>query len=80
MSLNEKLQTLTTKFTTLKETILAKISAKNELIHQEKNNHQETISKLETTLKEQATNEQILDKLTAEFEELTQALAQDDNN
>lgn len=77
MTLKSKLETLTQAFTALKEKILTKLTQKNDLIQAEKDNKQELATKLETTLRENATNEQVLEQLLTDFQELSQVLGKD---
>ena len=77
MTLKNKLEQLTTEFTKLKDKILAKLTLKDNNLQSEKANHQETIRKLEITLKDNASNEQILEQLLTEFQSLTTSLDND---
>ena len=79
--LTEKLELLNKEFTTLKSKIQTKlqekdnaIKQKDTLITQANSQKQETITKLETALKENASNEQLLETLIKEFQELSKSL------
>lgn len=83
MNFKEKLQALITEFTALETKILASLAHKDNLIKQkdtaiqaEQDDHQETIRQLETTLKENASNEQILTTLSQKFKDLSTKLDQ----
>ena len=79
--LNEKLELLNKEFTTLKSKIQTKLDQKDNELKQKdqaltKSNQekQETITKLETALKENAANEKVLEQLIKEIQELTKQL------
>jgi hypothetical protein len=74
MTLKNKLELLNIEFTKLKDKILTKLSQKDTAIQEQKEQNQETVCQLESTLKENSTNEQILETLLTEFQELAQSL------
>ena len=76
MNLKNKLEQLNQEFTILKEKILAKLTLKDTNLQTEKSNHQETIKKLETTLKENSSSEQLLDTLLKDFQEIVVSIDQ----
>ena len=74
MTLKEKLQILEKEWTNLAIKIKAKLSEKDQTIQKIQQEKTEVANKLETTLKENTANEQILEKLLQEFQELSKNL------
>ena len=74
MTLKEKLETLSKEWTTLAAKIKAKLSEKDNALTQIKENQQDTVRQLETTLKENTENEKVLEQLMTEFQELAKSL------
>jgi len=72
--MKEKLQTLVTEFTKLKEKILAKLQLKEQTISQTNTKLSESARKLELQAKENSENEKVLAQLLTEFKELAKAL------
>jgi len=72
--LKNKLELLTKEFTTLKTKITTKLAAQQQTITETTTKLQESNRKLETTLKENSANEQVLEQLIKEFQELGEQL------
>ena len=72
--MKEKLQTLVTEFTKLKEKILAKLQLKEQTISQTNTKLSESTRKLELQAKESSENEKVLAQLLTEFKELAKFL------
>jgi len=72
--MKEKLQTLVTEFTKLKEKILAKLQLKEQTINTKTSQLNESTRKLELQAKENTENEKVLAQLLTEFKELAKAL------
>jgi hypothetical protein len=71
MTLKDKLQQLTTSFTSLKTKIKTKLQSQQQTITQTQTKLNEANHKLELSLKETNENEQVLATLLKEFEELS---------
>jgi chromosome segregation ATPase len=74
MTLKDKLQQLTTAFTSLKEKIKTKLQTQAATITQTQTKLNESNHKLELVSKENSENEKVLDTLLKEFEELGREL------
>ena len=72
--LKDQLELLHKEFTTLKNKITTKLATQQQTISETNTKLQESNRKLETTLKENAENEQILEQLLKEFQELAEQL------
>jgi hypothetical protein len=74
MTLKEKLNQLTTEFTTLKQKITNKLQANQQTITETNTKLTESNRQLELTAKENSENEKVLEKLLKEFKELAEQL------
>ena len=72
--LKDKLQTLQTEFTKLKDKILTKLSTHQETITQSTQQLQAANKQVEIHSKENHDNETVLDKLLSDFQELSRSL------
>ncbi len=72
--LKDQLELLQKEFTTLKQKITTKLQANQQTITETNNKLAESNRKLETTLKENTENEQVLEQLLKEFQELGKQL------
>jgi hypothetical protein len=77
--LKAKLELLQKEFTTLKNKITTKLAAQQQTITETNQKLQESNRQLETTLKENSANEQVLEQLLKEFQELSQTLTNDND-
>lgn len=74
MTLKNKLESLNTTWTQLAQKIKNKLAQHQQALTQKTNQLNETNRKLETTLKENSENEQVLEQLLKEFKELAEEL------
>jgi len=74
MTLKEKLNQLSTEFTSLKQKITLKLQQKDQTITETNTKLSESNRQLELILKENSENEKVLEKLLKEFKELGEEL------
>ena len=74
MTIKEKLQQLSTEFTSLKQKITNKLQTQQQTITETNTKLTESNRKLELQVKENSENEKVLEKLLKEFKELTELI------
>ena len=75
MNMKQKLNQLSTEFTSLKQKITLKLQQKDQTITETNSKLNESNRKLELQSKENSENEKVLEKLLKEFKELGEELS-----
>jgi hypothetical protein len=72
--LKDQLELLNKEFTVLKQKITTKLAQKEQALTKSQQEKQEAITNLESSLKENSANEQVLERLIKEMQELAKTL------